>query len=120
MDPAQFEVRSETPRPGTRVLTVSGELDLNTAPQLEHGIEEALAVEPDAAIAIDLAGCEFIDSTGIALIVRTWQRLDGGTGGRLVLSRPSDQVRRLLSITGVEGSIPVREDLAEAIAELGD
>ncbi len=78
---------------------------MNTAPELERALEEALA-EPDASIMLDLSGCEFIDSTGIALIVRTWQRLDreggGGGKGRVVLCCNNHQVRRLLKITGVE------------------
>lgn len=117
MSPSSFEVRSDSPGQGTHVLAVVGELDIGTAPQLESRLEEALGGESDAAIALDLSRCEFIDSTGIALIVRTWQRLDGN--GRMVLCCPNDQVRRLFSITGVESSIPVRESLQEAVAELG-
>ncbi len=94
---------------------------MNTAPELEEQLEKALA-DTDASIMLDLSACEFIDSTGIALIVRAWQRLDrdaGGEGqGRLALCCINHQVRRLLKITGVESSISMHEQRDAALAEL--
>ena len=76
----------------------------------------------DPSILIDLSGCEFIDSTGIALIVRAWQRLDrdaGGEGkGRLAICCSNDQVERLLKITGVESSISMHGNRDSALADL--
>lgn len=121
MSPAPFEVHREQLDGGISAITVLGELDMNTAPQLEQQLEEALA-GGEASIVLDLSQCEFIDSTGIALIVRSWQRLDrnaGGDGkGRLVLCSHNHQVRRLLKITGVESSISMHEDRDDALAEL--
>ncbi len=121
MSPAPFDVHKEQLDGGIDVITVQGELDMNTAPQLEQRLEEALA-DSEASIMLDLSQCEFIDSTGIALIVRSWQRLDrdgGGDGkGRLVLCSHNHQVRRLLKITGVESSISMHERRDEALAEL--
>jgi len=121
VSPASFQVESEQLEGGVHALTVRGELDMNTVPELEGRLEEALA-KPGASILLDLCECEFIDSTGIALIVRTWQRLSGegeeGGGGRLALCSINHQVRRLLQITGVEGSIPMHEDRSAALAEL--
>lgn len=121
MSPAPFDVRKEQLDGGIDVITVQGELDMNTAPQLEQQLEEALA-NSGASIMLDLSQCEFIDSTGIALIVRSWQRLDRNAGeggeGRLVLCSHNHQVRRLLKITGVESSISLYERRNEALAEL--
>jgi anti-anti-sigma factor len=118
VNPAPFEVQSEELEDGVRVLTVCGELDMNTAPELQSHLEEALS-DPDASLMLDLSDCEFIDSTGIALIVRAWQRLDRGGGqGRLVLCCVNHQVRRLLEITGVDASIPMHEQRDAALAEL--
>jgi anti-anti-sigma factor len=116
-----FEVTSEELEGGIRLCAVRGELDMNTAPDLERQLEQAMA-DPEASILLDLTECEFIDSTGIALIVRSWQRIDREAGaegeGRLVLCSVSHQVRRLLEITGVESSISLHEGRDEAIAEL--
>lgn len=119
--PHPFEVTSEQPEPGVRVFKVLGELDMNTAPELDRSLNEALA-EPETSIMLDLSDCEFIDSTGIALIVRAWQRLDrngGGDGnGRFVVCCVNHQVRRLLRITGVESSISMHEERDAALADL--
>jgi anti-sigma B factor antagonist len=121
VSPVPFEVQSEELEDGIRVFTVRGELDMSTAPELERALEGALA-DPDSSVMLDLCECEFIDSTGIALIVRAWQRLDREAGndgrGRLVLCSHNHQVRRLLKITGVESSISMHEGREAALAEL--
>ena len=95
-----------------------GELDLSTAPDLERPLEQALD-SGEGAVLIDLSECEFIDSTGIALIVRAWQRLTSGENGRaLSICSQNDQVRRVLEITGLELSIPVHLTKDEALAAL--
>jgi anti-sigma B factor antagonist len=121
VSPVPFEVESEELEDGIRAFTVRGELDMNTAPELEQKLDEALA-DSGASIMLDLCECEFIDSTGIALIVRAWRRLDSSAGdeagGRLVLCSHNHQVRRLLKITGVESSISMHEQRGAALAEL--
>lgn len=103
---------------GVRTIGVRGELDLSTAPDLEEPLEQTLESD-EGSVLIDLTQCEFIDSTGIALIVRAWQRLESGENGRnLVLCSQNDQVRRVLEITGLELSIPVHQTRDEAIAAL--
>ena len=122
VSPSPFEVKDEALEDGVLAFTVNGELDLNTAPQLDKPLEQALSANGDASVLIDLSSCEFIDSTGIALIVRAWQRVDrdaGGEGdGRLVICCSNDQVQRLLKITGVESSISMHGDRDSALAEL--
>jgi anti-sigma B factor antagonist len=114
-------VESKRREDGIQAIAVRGELDMNTAPELEAEIDGSLEAE-GAALVLDLSECEFIDSTGIAVIVRTWQRLDGGengTGkGRLVICCVNHQVRRLLEITGVDASISTHDGIETALAEL--
>jgi anti-anti-sigma factor len=118
VNPAPFEVKAGDLEHGVRTIAVRGELDLSTAPELEGPLERALESN-EGSLLIDLSQCEFIDSTGIALIVRAWQRLDSGNNGRtLVICSQNDQVRRVLEITGLELSIPVHLTRDEAIAAL--
>lgn len=121
MSPGSFEASTAALEGGGRVVVVRGELDLGTAPELEGPLEEAVgANEP---LLIDLSECEFIDSTGIAMIVRAWQQLtdnDGGSGGRMVICSANEQVRRVLEITGLEISIPVHASRDAALAALRD
>lgn len=121
MNPAPFEATAAQLDDGIRVIVVRGELDLSTASDLEGPLEEAISTK-DASVLIDLTECEFIDSTGIALIVRAWQRLDtaadGDGSGQVVICSANDQVRRVLEITGLELSIPIHSTRDEALSAL--
>jgi anti-anti-sigma factor len=119
--PAPFQAAASDLEGGVRLIEVHGELDLSTALRLEEPLEDAVS-ETDGAVLIDLADCQFIDSTGIALIVRAWQRVDAGAGnggkGGLVLCCQNEQVRRVLEVTGLEHSLRVFETRDEAAAAL--
>ncbi|HEX4751501.1 MAG TPA: STAS domain-containing protein [Solirubrobacterales bacterium] len=99
---------------GALEIEVDGELDLSVAGQLQEAIDRA----ESGPTLIDLARCTFIDSTGIAVVLRANQLYDGNGGGRVVLHSPSDQVLRVFTVTGLTGDgliFPARE---EAIAAL--
>jgi len=84
-------------------LSLKGELDLSNANILEAALTEAFA--SDKKILIDLGRLEFLDSTGIALLVAALGRPDAE---RLsFLPSESSGVRRLLSLTGLEKRMPV-------------
>lgn len=91
---------------------------MNTATDLERELERPLAARE--ALLIDLSRCEFIDSTGIALIVRAWQALDGegDDSGRLALCGIGQQVKRVLDITGLEATIPTHQSREQALERL--
>jgi anti-sigma B factor antagonist len=119
LNPAPFKIDSQLVE-GIHVIVVRGELDLNTAPQLAEPLEAALASD-GSGLMIDLSDCEFIDSTGIALIVRTWQRVEGENADEsrhFALCCVNDQVQRLLDITGLESAIPTHQSREDALAEL--
>jgi anti-anti-sigma factor len=89
---------------GTRVVSLSGELDLSNAETAEVALQEAR--EADAPLIIDMRELEFIDSTGIALLVG----IIGG-GGSAVRFIPSDSpaVTRVMELTGLAGRLPLVE-----------
>lgn len=91
-----FRLTESDVGPGCREIRVEGELDLAVAPQLEDAISRG----DGELIAIDLAACEFIDSTGIAMIVRA-HRETVSNDRRIVVHSPSEQVLRVLTITGL-------------------
>ncbi len=99
------------------IVAVEGELDMNTAANLERELEGPLAAGP-APLLIDLSRCEFIDSTGIALIVRSWQAYE--RDGGFALCGVGDQVRRVFDITGLEETIPTHASREQALERLRD
>jgi anti-anti-sigma factor len=115
--PAPFQASASELDGGISLLEVNGELDLSTATQLEGPLEEAVN-SPKAAVLIDLTDCTFIDSTGIALIVRGWQKLEGNGNGHLAICSPTEQVRRVLDVSGLDQSIPVHPSRDDGVAAL--
>lgn len=103
------------------MIAVRGELDLSNAPELEESLDAVLG-DGGASVLIDLSECEFIDSTGIALIVRAWQQLAGGegngSGGALNVCAAGDQVRRVFDVSGLDQSIPVHATREDGLAAL--
>jgi anti-anti-sigma factor len=78
---------------------VSGELDLAAASSLEEELDRALE-SGSPLIVIDLESLEFIDSTGLSVLVRAHQQAQE-TGVQLGLINAGAQVERLLSLTGL-------------------
>jgi anti-anti-sigma factor len=99
------------PAQGIRVI---GELDLAVADQLRDAIERSHAAE----ILISLEDCEFIDSSGIAVILRAHHAAaNGGGGGRVVMHSPRRQVLRVLEISGLASNGLVFESREAALGE---
>jgi anti-anti-sigma factor len=101
------------PAAGVAEIEVEGELDLSVADQLQEAIDRA----ESAATLIDLARCSFIDSTGIAVILRAHRRRDEG-GAQVVLHSPSEQVLRVLMVTGLTDNGLAFADRDAALAAL--
>jgi anti-anti-sigma factor len=97
-----------------REIQVEGELDLAVADQLAQGL--ARAEEECKHVLVSLENCEFIDSTGIAVIVHARNRL-AERGGRVAIYAPSDQVLRVLSVTGLTSNGMVFESAEEALSD---
>jgi len=84
---------------GEAVVTVGGELEFGTAAPLRTALLD-LAHEHGGRLVLDLEGVEFIDSTGISLLVQAKQRLEA-QGSCFVLRRPAHRVMRVLEIAGL-------------------
>lgn len=83
-------------RDGLTLVTLAGELDLVAAPQLVEALE-ALAGN-DRRVVLDLRGLRFMDSTGLAVILRFHQRAKDGRFD-LVVVRGPETVDRVFRVT---------------------
>jgi anti-anti-sigma factor len=81
------------------VIGVRGELDLASSPALEYELDSGSAADAPLVI-VDLRELEFMDSTGLSVLVRAHQRATEN-GQRFAVVRGPQQVQRLLSLTGV-------------------
>ena len=87
------------PHADAAVIVVSGELDIASAPELEQVLDQ-IHPEQTKLVIVDLRELEFMDSTGLSIIVRAHQRLSEHDC-ELTLVQGPPQVQRLLDLTGV-------------------
>jgi anti-anti-sigma factor len=99
---------------GRAILTLAGELDMASAEILQQALEEpTLATEP--SMVLDLEQLQFIDSTGLRIILRALERCRA-RGQAFAITRGSAQVQRLLSVTGVAAHLPTISSSDETVA----
>jgi anti-sigma B factor antagonist len=103
------------PRSDVALIVVSGELDIASAPELEQTFEQ---IRPDLTklVIVDLRELEFMDSTGLSIIVRAHQRL-AEHGCELTLIKGPPQVQRLLDLTGLADRLRVGSEPGELLDE---
>ena len=91
---------------GLAVLTLTGEHDLSTAPDLRSNLDRLIA--HGGAIVVDLTPATFIDSSVLGVILDARTRA-GEAGVRFELSHENgaDAVSRVLEITGLRDELPV-------------
>jgi anti-sigma B factor antagonist len=86
------------------ILDLHGELDLATAPSVRDAV--AHSADGQAAILVDLQGLEFIDSTGVRLLLElNAQPVDPP----IAFANPSETVARLLALTGLRDMLRWRD-----------
>lgn len=108
-----FKLVEREVSPQCREIQIEGELDLAVAELLKDALDQ---VDSDCTqILIGLENCEFIDSTGIAVVVNARRRF-AEEGRQVALCSPNSEVLRVLSITGLTGHGVVFGDAAGALA----
>ena len=85
-------------------IALAGEMDLSNAGEVERELLHAEATDA-RTILIDLSELQFMDSTGIRLLVAADAR-SRADSARLRLTRPPAQVFRVLCIAGIDGLLP--------------
>lgn len=108
-----FRVETELLADETRVVSVTGELDMYTAPSLEQQILEALD-DGHGRVVVDLSGCEFLDSTALAILITVNRRL-GERKRRLVLVAADRNIMRIFQVTGFDRTFTIVPTRASAL-----
>ena len=99
---------------GARVVEILGELDIATSPRVRELLSDA-ASDGDRPIVLDLTGCSFIDSTGLATLLHGTKPAQNGESNVAIVSA-GGEVRKLLELTAIDRTIPVYEALEQAVA----
>jgi anti-sigma B factor antagonist len=85
---------------GARVVRVTGEVDMSNAGDIREVVDQVTATGVDRLI-FDLGGLEFIDSSGLAVLLAAAQRVPS-----VQLRNPSPIVRRVVEVTGLSETLP--------------
>ena len=92
---------------GIALITVQGELDLSTAPQLRAELFTAIR-EGASGLIVDLDECPFIDSTGLGVLCHAARRMRGPDGrSAVVVVSGQQQVERVFRLTRVDTLVPL-------------
>jgi anti-sigma B factor antagonist len=98
------------------VLSVQGEVDVATAPQLRERLVDAVA-EGHAHIVLDLTNVGFLDSTGLGVIVGCLKRARANDG-EIVIVSDQRSILKVLEITGLTAVFAIHPTVDAALADL--
>jgi anti-sigma B factor antagonist len=107
-DPTGFSI-SISERDGRAVVVIRGELDLATAPDLDTALNDRLDAGQD--VVVDLRELEFMDSTGLRVLVSAHTRVEGSDQSFLIVRPlPGAPIERILTVAGVEKVLELIDD----------
>lgn len=116
-DIPQFEISSGPGPQDAYVVHVAGEVDMSHEEQLRTELHRA--VEADAkGIVVDLTECEFIDSSGIRVLLLSREEAKQDGSETLAVAASSDQILRVLGVMGIDQVIPIKPTVEDAAAAL--
>lgn len=90
------------------VVTLEGELDVAGSAMLEAELDRLVAEHAPARIVLDLSGLDFMDSTGLRLVVLSDAKAREG-GWQLLLVRGNESVHRVFEITRMAERLSFKE-----------
>jgi len=99
------------------IVALSGELDLALCIKVTPDINAALR-SPVRAVLIDLEAVSFVDSSGLALLLNAFRRLDQA-GRQLAIACPMGPQRRAFELTALDRKLPMYETRGHALAAVG-
>jgi anti-sigma B factor antagonist len=102
--------------PGCTLVAVTGELDIYTAPDLRDAISGVMSAGVHDVV-VDLTRVEFLDSTGLGVLVAALKRI-GANGGSLQLVFAQERLFKLFSITGLAKVFVICDSVETAFANL--
>jgi anti-sigma B factor antagonist len=112
----QFELSEEQFDADTRVISVTGEIHVTTAPEFSTRLNDAIAAGTRGVV-IDMSGVEFIDSTGLSVLLNGLRRVTRASGTlSLVVSNPT--VLRLFEITKLDSTFDIQPTREAALAQV--
>lgn len=96
------------------IAQISGELDHHAAANIRESIDKAARAHRMHDLILDFSQLEFMDSSGIGMIVGRY-KLFQSLGGKVVLIGVSSNMLRLIRLAGLHKILPIADSLKEAL-----
>jgi anti-sigma B factor antagonist len=109
-----LELETST-RGDASVLTLRGEIDVYTAPRLRQAIVD-LVDGGASRIVVDMEKVDFLDSTGLGVLVDGMKRVKSRDGS-LAIVATQDKILKIFDITGLNRAFSLHSSVDEAVNE---
>ena len=112
-----FDVKTDKVDESTYVISLTGEVDLYTAPEFKQQLLDVIE-KGGKHVVVDLTDTTFIDSTTLGVLVGGVKRLRPN-GGQLSIVCSDRNITKIFEITGLNRVFPIHETRAEALESVG-
>ncbi len=102
--PTRFEI-TEASESADLLLSIAGELDLNTVPELARRVEDGLGEEV-GRVTLDLSELTFMDSSGLRLLIELNQRAGRDDWELRLIAPKHESASAVLRLTGADAALP--------------
>jgi len=109
----EHETREEQ---GATVIAFQGDVDLQSSPEARKALLEA--VGRGAGVLVDLSGVEYIDSSGVASLVESYQKARKQNQGYVLVS-VSEGARRVLELARLDKVFTLCDTVSDGLEEIG-
>ena len=105
-----------TEQDGATIVALSGDVDLQTSPEVRQGLLECL--EKHDKVVVDMSQVNYIDSSGVASLVKAFQ-VSRKKGSSFALAHISAAALRVLNLARLDKVFSIFENIEDAIAASG-
>ncbi len=109
----EHEIREEQ---GATVVAFQGDVDLQSSPEARKALLEAVAM--GSGVLVDLSGVDYIDSSGVASLVESYQKARKQSQGYVLVS-VSEGARRVLELARLDKVFTLCDSISDGLEEIG-
>lgn len=114
----KFEVKGSSQEGGIHIVTLKGQLDAHTAPDLEHFLEHLIRSEKKTRIVLDFSALEYISSAGLGVLMGFIEEVRD-LGGDIKLAAVPEKIFHVLDLLGFPVVFRIHPTVTEAANEFG-
>lgn len=88
------------------IVSLDGEIDHHSAAEIREELDKMIAVSRPKVMVLELSGIDFMDSSGLGLVLGRYRRLNE-MGSQMVIKNPGARTEKILAMAGVDKLIKI-------------